>query len=43
MKLNSSYPGSLRGAHIDLVTEKFLNRRIRDRVLVEAEVQYADG
>ena len=33
----------LGGAHIDLVTEKFLNRRIRERVLAEAEVQYADG
>ena len=35
--------GLVGGAHIDLVTEKFLNRRIRERVLAEAEVQYADG
>lgn len=28
---------------VDLVTEKFLNRRIRDRVLADAEVQYAEG
>ena len=31
------------GRKIDLVTPKFLNRRIRDRVLKEAEVQYAEG
>lgn len=28
---------------VDLITEKFLNRRIRDRVLASAEVQYAEG
>ncbi len=27
----------------DLVTSKFLNHRIRDRVLSEAEIQYAQG
>lgn len=31
------------GRKVDLVTPKFLNRRIRDRVLAEAEVQYAEG
>ncbi len=31
----------LGGRKVDLVTEKFLNRRIRDRVLSEAEVQFA--
>lgn len=30
------------GRRIDLVTSKFLNHRIRDRVLKEAEVQYAE-
>jgi uncharacterized protein len=30
----------LGGRKVDLVTPKFLNRRIRDRVLTEAEVQY---
>ena len=30
----------LGGRKVDLVTPKFLNRRIRDRVLAEAEVQY---
>jgi len=43
MTWNSSYTGYSGGANIDLVTEKFLNRRIRERVLAEAEVQYADG
>ena len=33
----------LGGRKIDLVTEKFLNSRIRDRVLAEAETQYAEG
>jgi len=28
---------------VDLVTEKFLNRRLRDRVMASAEVQYAEG
>ena len=31
----------LGGRKVDLVTEQFLNRRIRDRVLAQAEVQYA--
>jgi predicted nucleotidyltransferase len=31
----------LLGHKIDLVPEKFLNRWVRDRVLSEAEVQYA--
>jgi len=33
----------LGGRPVDLVTRKFLNRRIRDRVLAGAEVQYAQG
>ena len=28
---------------VDLVNPKYLNRRIRDRVLAEAEVQFAEG
>jgi uncharacterized protein len=32
----------LSGRKIDLVTPKFLNWRIRDRVLEDAEVQYAE-
>ncbi len=31
------------GHKIDMVTEKFLNRRIRDDVLAQAEIQYAEG
>ncbi len=33
----------LGGRAVDLVTERFLNHRIRDRVLARAEVQYAAG
>ncbi|MCK4342348.1 MAG: nucleotidyltransferase family protein [Phycisphaerae bacterium] len=33
----------LGGRKIDLVNEKYLNRRLRARVLAEAEVQYAQG
>ena len=29
------------GRKVDLVTPKFLNKRIRDRVIAEAAVQYA--
>jgi predicted nucleotidyltransferase len=32
----------LGGRKVDLVTEKFLNRRIRNRVLADAEIQYAE-
>jgi predicted nucleotidyltransferase len=31
------------GHKIDLVQEKYLNRRLRDRILASAEVQYAEG
>jgi predicted nucleotidyltransferase len=31
------------GRRVDLVTERFLNHRIRERVLAAAEVQYAAG
>ena len=33
----------LGGHKIDLVNEKYLNRRLRPRILAEAEVQYAQG
>jgi len=33
----------LGGRRVDLVTERFLNRRIRERVLASSEVQYAGG
>jgi len=35
--------GLLGHRKVDLVTPKFLSPRIRDRVLAEAEVQYAQG
>ncbi|UCG44401.1 MAG: nucleotidyltransferase family protein [candidate division WOR-3 bacterium] len=31
------------GRKVDIVREKFLNRRIRDRVLASAEQVYAEG
>jgi predicted nucleotidyltransferase len=33
----------LGGHRVDLVTPKFLNRRIRDRVLASAQVEYVEG
>ena len=33
----------LGGHRVDLVREKYLNRRLRDRVLRSAETQYAEG
>lgn len=33
----------LGGRRIDLVSEKYLNPRLRGRVLASAEVQYAEG
>ncbi len=33
----------MEGHKVDLVTAKFLNHRMRDKVLSEAEVQYAEG
>jgi len=33
----------LLGRRVDLVSEKYLNHRIRDGVLAAAEVQYAEG
>jgi len=33
----------LGGHKVDMVSEKYLNRRLRDRVLGSAEVQYAQG
>lgn len=33
----------LGGHKIDMVNEKYLNRRLRDRILSSAEVEYAEG
>ena len=35
--------GLLGGHKVDLVNPKYLNRRLKDRVLADAEVQYAEG
>lgn len=31
------------GHKVDIVSEKYLNRRLRDRILASAEAQYAEG
>lgn len=43
IKMEKELSGLLGGRKVDLVTEKFLNHRIRNRVLADAEVQYAEG
>jgi predicted nucleotidyltransferase len=35
--------GLFGGRRVDIVPEKYLNRRLRARVLATAEVQYAEG
>jgi len=41
--LEEELSGLLGGRKVDLLTERFLNPRIRARVLADAEVQYAGG
>jgi predicted nucleotidyltransferase len=43
IEIQDEFSSLLGGKKVDLVTPKFLNRRIRGRVLAEAEVQYAEG
>lgn len=43
MKMEKELSLLLGGRKVDLVTERFLNRRIRDRVLADAEIQYVEG
>jgi predicted nucleotidyltransferase len=43
IRLEQELSRLLGGRRVDLVTPKFLNERIRDRVLDDAEVQYAEG
>lgn len=43
IRLEQELSRILGGRRVDLVTPKFLNERIRDRVLNGAEVQYAKG
>jgi uncharacterized protein len=42
MKMEKELSLLLDGRKVDLVTEKFLNHRIRSRVLADAEIQYAE-
>jgi uncharacterized protein len=42
-QMEEELSGLFDGHPVDLVTEKFLNRRLRDRVLSSARVQYAEG
>lgn len=42
-QMEEEFSSILAGHRPDLVTPGFLNRRIRDRVLAEAQVQYAKG
>jgi len=43
LRLEQDLSKLLGGRRIDLVTPSFLNARIRDRVLGDAEVQYVQG
>jgi len=43
MKMERELSTLLGGRTVDLVTEKFLNHRIRSQVLANAEIQYAQG
>lgn len=42
-ELEQELSAAFGGHRVDLVNPKYLNRRIRDRVLNEAEVQFAEG
>ena len=42
-EMEEELSGLFGGHKIDIVTEKFLNRRIRGEVLAEAVVRYAEG
>ena len=41
--LEEELSGLLGGHAVDLVSAKYLNHRLRDRILATAEVQYAEG
>ena len=40
ISIEREFSGLLHGRHVDMVTAKFLNRRIRDQVLTSAEPLY---
>ncbi len=43
IRMQDELSAMLGGRQVDLVTPKFLHPRIRDRVLAEMEIQYAQG
>jgi predicted nucleotidyltransferase len=43
LDMEEELSGLLGGRKVDIVPEKYLNRRLRERVLASAEVQYAEG
>ena len=43
IRVQDESSASLGGREVDLVTPEFLRPRIRDRVLAEMEIQYAQG
>jgi predicted nucleotidyltransferase len=43
IRMQDELSALLGGREVDLVTPKFLHRRIRERVLAEMEVQYVQG
>ena len=43
IRMQDELSALLGGREVDLVTPKFLHPRIRDRVLAEMEIQYAQG
>jgi predicted nucleotidyltransferase len=43
IQMEEELSGILGGHKVDLITPKFLNHRIRGRILADAQVQYAEG
>lgn len=43
IEIEREFSDLLGGRSVDMVTPKFINRRIRDRVLATADTQYAEG
>ncbi|UCC87797.1 MAG: nucleotidyltransferase family protein [Anaerolineales bacterium] len=43
IRMQDELSALLGGRQVDLVTPKFLHPRIRDRVMAEMEIQYAQG
>lgn len=43
IRMQDELSALLSGRQVDLVTPKFLHPRIRDRVMAEMEIQYAQG